>query len=249
MEDLVVAEVEPELDDLGEESGFSGNFPDGSHHFEERVERHYCIRSHYESVLSNLTQSVSLVENIWLFGYSESAGKSNQKQIPIVCLFFIFWSNNCFLDLEDELKLKVSTLKEISKTEPNSAINLKKKSNFFRNFELHCIFSATKQTERNLGRKLEVRVKLVPEGVEVVPAGGVGGGTRGGEHEDEGSEGGAEGGESEDEDEVVEAPQLPERDGGVEGIVAAVAVRLRRAHGGCVGVDLPGCWCCWRRRV
>lgn len=49
---------------------------------------------------------------------------------------------------------------------------------------------------------------VVPEGVEVVPARGVGA-ARSGEHEDEGSEREAEGGDSEDKDEVVEAPELP----------------------------------------
>lgn len=77
----------------------------------------------------------------------------------------------------------------------------------------------------------------------MVPARGVGVGARGGEHEDEGGEGAAEGGDAEEEDEVVEAAELAEGDGGLEirvgwdlvgrfGAVSGVDLRVSGAHGG-----------------
>lgn len=77
----------------------------------------------------------------------------------------------------------------------------------------------------------------------MVPARGVGVGARGGEHEDEGGEGEAEGGDAEEEDEVVEAAELAEGDGGLEirvgwdlvgrfGAVSGVDLRVSGAHSG-----------------
>lgn len=40
-----MAEIEPDLDDFGEESGVFGDFPNGGGHFEERVNGDNCVCS------------------------------------------------------------------------------------------------------------------------------------------------------------------------------------------------------------
>lgn len=47
--DLVVAEVEPHLQEFGEKCGASGDFPNRGYHFDERVHSHDCIRCEHES--------------------------------------------------------------------------------------------------------------------------------------------------------------------------------------------------------
>lgn len=69
----------------------------------------------------------------------------------------------------------------------------------------------------------------------MVPARRFGVGTRGGEHEDEGGEGEAESGDAEEQDEVVEAAELAEGDGGLE---IRVGWDLVGRLGAVSGVDL-----------
>lgn len=65
--DLVVAEVEPDLKDFGEESGASGDFPNRGYQFEERVNGHYCIRSEHESAGISIV-SFNILRLRYLFG-------------------------------------------------------------------------------------------------------------------------------------------------------------------------------------
>lgn len=48
-ENLIVAEIEPDLDRFREDGGDSGNFPDGSSDFEERIRRHNSARNRHKS--------------------------------------------------------------------------------------------------------------------------------------------------------------------------------------------------------
>lgn len=48
-----MAEVEPDLEDFGEESGASRNFPDRGGHFEDRVKSDNCICGENVSAYTN----------------------------------------------------------------------------------------------------------------------------------------------------------------------------------------------------